>query len=162
MSPPSQGRRNRREACTCPFCKDGEGRYAAALTSCLCLYHTTVLHHEALLRAQSYKWPLSHVIAFCASISSFLAHHPVTSHNFVIEIFFLFLTLVTRLKRSSTFVTSPAVGRYTARLRIWGLTSAGTRASGPSSAAGPFAASASHVQMSSSATRERTQVTPEI
>lgn len=26
-SPPPQGRRNRREACTCPFCKDGEGRY---------------------------------------------------------------------------------------------------------------------------------------
>ncbi len=27
VSPPTQGRRNRREACTCPFCKDGEGRY---------------------------------------------------------------------------------------------------------------------------------------
>lgn len=27
ISPPPQGRRNRREACTCPFCKDGEGRY---------------------------------------------------------------------------------------------------------------------------------------
>lgn len=27
VSPPPQGRRNRREACTCPFCKDGEGRY---------------------------------------------------------------------------------------------------------------------------------------
>ncbi|KAJ3603252.1 hypothetical protein NHX12_030994 [Muraenolepis orangiensis] len=26
VSPPPQGRRNRREACTCPFCKDGEGR----------------------------------------------------------------------------------------------------------------------------------------
>ncbi|KAM6928350.1 transcription factor Sp1 [Xenentodon cancila] len=26
MSPPPQGRRNRREACTCPFCKDGDGR----------------------------------------------------------------------------------------------------------------------------------------
>ncbi|XP_074498883.1 transcription factor Sp1 isoform X1 [Sebastes fasciatus] len=26
MSTPNQGRRNRREACTCPFCKDGEGR----------------------------------------------------------------------------------------------------------------------------------------
>ncbi|XP_034022034.1 transcription factor Sp1 isoform X1 [Thalassophryne amazonica] len=26
ISPPPQGRRNRREACTCPFCKDGEGR----------------------------------------------------------------------------------------------------------------------------------------
>lgn len=25
---PTQGRRNRREACTCPFCKDGEARYA--------------------------------------------------------------------------------------------------------------------------------------
>ena len=29
ISPPTQGRRNRREACTCPFCKDGEGRYVA-------------------------------------------------------------------------------------------------------------------------------------
>ncbi|KAK0137087.1 Transcription factor Sp1 [Merluccius polli] len=28
VSPPPQGRRNRREACTCPFCKDGEGREA--------------------------------------------------------------------------------------------------------------------------------------
>lgn len=27
ISPQPQGRRNRREACTCPFCKDGEGRY---------------------------------------------------------------------------------------------------------------------------------------
>lgn len=27
----TQGRRNRREACTCPFCKDGEGRYASEL-----------------------------------------------------------------------------------------------------------------------------------
>lgn len=26
ISPPPQGRRNRREACTCPFCKEGEGR----------------------------------------------------------------------------------------------------------------------------------------
>lgn len=26
-----QGRRNRREACTCPFCKDGEGRYVTEL-----------------------------------------------------------------------------------------------------------------------------------
>ncbi|XP_056129507.1 transcription factor Sp1 [Lampris incognitus] len=26
ISPPPQGRRNRREACTCPFCKDGDGR----------------------------------------------------------------------------------------------------------------------------------------
>ncbi|CAB1453408.1 unnamed protein product [Pleuronectes platessa] len=26
ISPQPQGRRNRREACTCPFCKDGEGR----------------------------------------------------------------------------------------------------------------------------------------
>ncbi|XP_061893631.1 transcription factor Sp1 isoform X1 [Entelurus aequoreus] len=26
ISPPQQGRRNRREACTCPYCKDGEGR----------------------------------------------------------------------------------------------------------------------------------------
>ncbi|XP_056461249.1 transcription factor Sp1 isoform X1 [Gadus chalcogrammus] len=26
VSPTPQGRRNRREACTCPFCKDGEGR----------------------------------------------------------------------------------------------------------------------------------------
>ncbi|KAK2861901.1 hypothetical protein Q5P01_001434 [Channa striata] len=26
VSPQPQGRRNRREACTCPFCKDGEGR----------------------------------------------------------------------------------------------------------------------------------------
>ncbi|KAG7259165.1 hypothetical protein CRUP_005393 [Coryphaenoides rupestris] len=26
VSPPPQGRRNRREACTCPYCKDGEGR----------------------------------------------------------------------------------------------------------------------------------------
>ncbi|XP_029006375.1 transcription factor Sp1 isoform X2 [Betta splendens] len=26
ISPPPPGRRNRREACTCPFCKDGEGR----------------------------------------------------------------------------------------------------------------------------------------
>ncbi|XP_061582681.1 transcription factor Sp1 isoform X2 [Cololabis saira] len=26
MSPPPQGRRNRREACTCPFCKEGDGR----------------------------------------------------------------------------------------------------------------------------------------
>lgn len=31
ISPPAQGRRTRREACTCPFCKDGEGRYATAL-----------------------------------------------------------------------------------------------------------------------------------
>lgn len=29
ISPPPQGRRNRREACTCPFCKDGDGRYVS-------------------------------------------------------------------------------------------------------------------------------------
>lgn len=27
VSSPPQGRRNRREACTCPFCKDGDSRY---------------------------------------------------------------------------------------------------------------------------------------
>lgn len=30
MSPTPQGRRNRREACTCPFCKDGEARYVTS------------------------------------------------------------------------------------------------------------------------------------
>jgi len=29
VSPPPLGRRNRREACTCPYCKDGEGRYVS-------------------------------------------------------------------------------------------------------------------------------------
>ncbi len=28
-SPMASSRRTRREACTCPYCKDGEGRYAA-------------------------------------------------------------------------------------------------------------------------------------
>lgn len=31
LSPQPQGRRNRREACTCPMCKDGEPRYVTDL-----------------------------------------------------------------------------------------------------------------------------------
>lgn len=30
-SPTNASRRTRREACTCPYCKDGEGRYVCLL-----------------------------------------------------------------------------------------------------------------------------------
>lgn len=41
-SPTPSSRRTRREACTCPYCKDGEGRYAAHhLTQTPASAHTT-------------------------------------------------------------------------------------------------------------------------
>lgn len=45
MSPQPQGRRNRREACTCPMCKDGEPRYVTQLRNKNVLNHTTPLQH---------------------------------------------------------------------------------------------------------------------
>lgn len=65
---------------------------------------------------------------------------------------------MTQLKRSSTFVTSLAVGRSTARHPTWGPTFVGTQENGHSCAAGLSAANDSRVQMNSSATRGRTQV----
>lgn len=40
ISPQPAGRRNRREACTCPFCKDGEGRYVRNHIKLTCVSHT--------------------------------------------------------------------------------------------------------------------------
>lgn len=71
---------------------------------------------------------------------------------------FFFHQTVTQLKRSSTYVTSLAVGRSTARHPTWGPTSVGTQENDPLSAAGPSVANVSPVQMSFSAIRGHTQV----
>lgn len=118
--------------------KDGMPLHQPVTVTSVVLTHLLKFQHWHFSRAQNYKIILIGITIVCNG--------------------FLCLILVTRLKRSSTYVTSPTVERYTARHRIWGLTSAGTRENDPSSAAGPFAASASPVQTSSSATRGHIQV----
>lgn len=51
---PTPNRRTRREACTCPYCKDGEGRYV-----CSALKHTTLLPTAEMGKTKDLMYSIS-------------------------------------------------------------------------------------------------------